>query len=62
MSSIITLLFAGIADRKTELVSKIDLIDQLLDKLCICELTDEGRIVLNKIKQELKDKICVYLH
>lgn len=56
-SSIIMLLFAGKVNQEIEILSKVDLIDKLLAVMCVCELTTEGRIVLERLKRELKNKL-----
>lgn len=42
---------------KVEIKAQIRLLNSLLKHLCICELTTEGRIVMNKLIIELKNKL-----
>ena len=57
MNSLTTCRFKGKVSQEIELIAKIDLIDQLTDTLCSCELTTEGRVVLGVLKLELINKL-----
>ena len=43
--------------QKIEIKAQIKILKKLHHDLCICELTTEGRIVINRLIDELKKKL-----